>query len=784
MIGKIPLHYSMTNPASAYDEEALTALELAGRTAQKVNECVDTVNEAHEYFVENFAENVDNSVDALAKDGTLETMLVKSVSSGKVDKNGIGQVSYNMLAQDVREKFTGGNVPVVGADAVSTANIVDGSITESKLTNNLKRMWFYGETLADYYTPILILKKSDYSASINPNFTSTKCRVLCRDTLFMFEPDLITVDATMWTTGLPSIYYKPDTKVFHVVNVGVTNNITKMSVYLGSFGSDSTDIIIPVEYDGYFFIGGKKKLFRHLPLTAMRVEVYEPLPYDPKQAFFNIDWETGAVTFTQPTKVINFPVETLIFSCDFSKATVDVIGHSATNGHLCVYFNPFKQRFIFMPTNTKAWASVDDCLYLGKVTPPVTSDAELIGKNSCILPHTINNTHYVHPKYKNRPIGKLIVDNSEAGLNVVAVKIDYTNRKLIIPKQTRVFIMGNDSYMSVFKEGTTNQYVTHDADYEIPFVNGDNQYLVGCATGLRLVSPNEYKVAWGKHNMTGLWDLGFINVRAKESHLHCKAERCVKFSILGDSVSTFANMIPAENISYYTGSNCGITSYKQTWWGRVADALGWKVCVNNSYSGSQVTDTSNAGAMHRASLLHTATETPDVIFFGMGGNDFNKGKELGSVYSDSEFDYVRTGENSSAPDFASAYITTLYKLKKNYPKAKIYTFTFFPSLRYPTRVNGTYTNGCNNAFPPSNKNNVRVTVLNDIIRKASEICGVECIDLWTAGYTFDNASQYFGDFVSDTASETFGYHQHQNAEGMKLWANKVINHVKHSQGVF
>lgn len=43
MIEKIG-HYSLANPASIYDEEALTALELAGRTAGKVNECVDAVN--------------------------------------------------------------------------------------------------------------------------------------------------------------------------------------------------------------------------------------------------------------------------------------------------------------------------------------------------------------------------------------------------------------------------------------------------------------------------------------------------------------------------------------------------------------------------------------------------------------------------------------------------------------------------------------------------------------------------------------------------------------------
>lgn len=44
MVDKLNMHYSMQNVASIYDEEALTALELAGRTTAKVNECVEQVN--------------------------------------------------------------------------------------------------------------------------------------------------------------------------------------------------------------------------------------------------------------------------------------------------------------------------------------------------------------------------------------------------------------------------------------------------------------------------------------------------------------------------------------------------------------------------------------------------------------------------------------------------------------------------------------------------------------------------------------------------------------------
>lgn len=44
MIEKMNHHYSMTNPATVYDEEALTALELVGRTTAKVNETVEAFN--------------------------------------------------------------------------------------------------------------------------------------------------------------------------------------------------------------------------------------------------------------------------------------------------------------------------------------------------------------------------------------------------------------------------------------------------------------------------------------------------------------------------------------------------------------------------------------------------------------------------------------------------------------------------------------------------------------------------------------------------------------------
>lgn len=58
MIEKIG-HYSLTNPATVYDEEALTALELAGRTAAKTNECIEAVNGIPQRVSETVQEHID-----------------------------------------------------------------------------------------------------------------------------------------------------------------------------------------------------------------------------------------------------------------------------------------------------------------------------------------------------------------------------------------------------------------------------------------------------------------------------------------------------------------------------------------------------------------------------------------------------------------------------------------------------------------------------------------------------------------------------------------------------
>ena len=59
------------------------------------------------------------------------------LTNDKVDKNGAAQVTWAMLAQDAREQISGNKVAVVGNNAVSSANIVNGSVTDAKLDERM-----------------------------------------------------------------------------------------------------------------------------------------------------------------------------------------------------------------------------------------------------------------------------------------------------------------------------------------------------------------------------------------------------------------------------------------------------------------------------------------------------------------------------------------------------------------------------------------------------------------------------------------------------------------------
>lgn len=140
-----------------------------------------------------------------------------------------------------------------------------------------------------------------------------------------------------------------------------------------------------------------------------------------------------------------------------------------------------------------------------------------------------------------------------------------------------------------------------------------------------------------------------------------------RFSVLGDSFSSFAGTVDPESNDIWHYENIGVTSAEQMWWHKVATEMGWVLEKNNSFSGSLICnlDVSNYYGPHSYLRRMDNLGNPDVIFIFGGTNDLYNRAPLGDfVYSDWTEEQLCT--------FRPAVAYLLDAMKQQYPKAKLY----------------------------------------------------------------------------------------------------------------
>lgn len=121
-------HYAMENPASVYDEEAMTALELAGRTTAKVNETVKAFNELEENTqeaIDSIPGVVASDVEAHIQGGAFDRQISTYAGDleGRLD-NLLGKVKTGTTTMDaeVIDIRTGRNGEVYGSAGTAVRN--------------------------------------------------------------------------------------------------------------------------------------------------------------------------------------------------------------------------------------------------------------------------------------------------------------------------------------------------------------------------------------------------------------------------------------------------------------------------------------------------------------------------------------------------------------------------------------------------------------------------------------------------------------------------------------
>ncbi|MCQ2257246.1 MAG: SGNH/GDSL hydrolase family protein [Bacteroidaceae bacterium] len=100
-------------------------------------------------------------------------------------------------------------------------------------------------------------------------------------------------------------------------------------------------------------------------------------------------------------------------------------------------------------------------------------------------------------------------------------------------------------------------------------------------------------------------------------------------TVFGDSYSTFEGYItPSTNEPWYFVSHRqkdnDVAEVEQTWWHQLIKKNGWKLCMNNSYSGSTVSSSGYRGEDYTPRSFVTRMDNlgnPDIIFIFAGTND-------------------------------------------------------------------------------------------------------------------------------------------------------------------
>ena len=156
-------------------------------------------------------------------------------------------------------------------------------------------------------------------------------------------------------------------------------------------------------------------------------------------------------------------------------------------------------------------------------------------------------------------------------------------------------------------------------------------------------------------------------------------------SILGDSISTFKEYIPAGYYDFFP-ENGQVSDVEDTWWKQVIDDKGWTLYVNGSSSGaacvgdSTGTDNPQCGCneFRTGGLYGPGGEAPDVILVYMGTNDLLQSIPMG------DNDGTKQVAEGAVSAFADAYTLMLDKLRVKYPAASIYCCTITQIGNYGT----------------------------------------------------------------------------------------------------
>ena len=340
--------------------------------------------------------------------------------------------------------------------------------------------------------------------------------------------------------------------------------------------------------------------------------------------------------------------------------------------------------------------------------------------------------------------GTLLQDTGEEDVRSTRLRTGFIDISALVD------ITIDDGYLFAMYQFDDNKgYITNSSWVDdMPVLESTCRYI-----RLIVMDENDVELTSGQYVGLSLW--------YKDHHPDVTSVyKGKKVSIYGDSISTYKGYIPSGNVVYYSGTNAGVTSVEQTWWRKTANALGFEILINNSWSGRCVSNirdeesgmiNSGGWSIDNVTLLGSDTISPDVIIVKLGINDYNRECPLG------EYDGTQTFP-TEANGFREAYAIMLDNIMKTYPTAEVWCCTLMQCERNSSAT-----------FPEINDNGASLVKWNNAIRELCDLFGAKVIDHGSCGITYHNLSVYMGDYGSST-----GQGLHPNAAGHSLIANETI----------
>lgn len=247
-------------------------------------------------------------------------------------------------------------------------------------------------------------------------------------------------------------------------------------------------------------------------------------------------------------------------------------------------------------------------------------------------------------------------------------------------------------------------------------------------------------------------------------------------SFLADSITTFkdadgTSWIPdGYKCWYHTGNSladgAGIDDVNKTWWKQVLNTLGMKLCVNASWSGSDVrgnsTDTTGEvgcgdGRINALTVVEGVKSecpvgtVPDIVIVFIGINDFSaRNTPVGS------WDMKALPTEGNQTNFDTAYALCIKKIMSKYPNAEVFCCTLLETT-------GTYDD--NSGWPTNSSSGTTLKDYNNKIRDIAHLFGAHIIDMHACGINYFNCHDNCVDKL------------HPNAKGANLMARKAISDI-------